>query len=174
MKNFKNFVMCITLCLPIISVANETTNEKDIFKSRIDSILAKNINKKDSLLIDSPELYIWNLNTTDFLKGLMFETSIVLDFMSKNSKDKDKLREFNREFQQNTTCFSIIVGNSGGHFDTIYELTLNTPEKKENYKEAYEFLSYQIIPYKMSKDYLDLCRNEKIKANEYYEKNKKK
>lgn len=170
MKKIKKIVAIISLCLPIISVAKETVNEKDMFKERIDSILAKNINKKDSLLVDSPELYIWNLNTTDFLKGLMFETSIVLDFMSKNNKDKDKLREFNREFQQNSTCFSIIVGGSGGHFNTIYELTLNTPEKKENYKESYDFLAYQILPYEMSKEYLDLCKSEKIKAIEHYQK----
>lgn len=148
------------------SVVSVETEDID-FKGKIDALLEKSINRKEVLLVDSPEVYIWNLNTTEFLKGLMYETSLVLDFMSKNNKNKEKLREFNREYQQNTTCFSIILGDGGKHFDAIYELTLDTDEKKANYLESYSFLSYEMIPFKMTKEYLDLCHSERNKAKEH-------
>lgn len=170
-NNMKKIALLLMLSLPFVSIANDNiTKIDDDFKKRIDAIIEKSKTREEVLLVNSAEEYIWNLNTTDFVKGLMYETSLVLNFMSENNKDTERLRAFNREYQQNITCFSIIVGNDGNHFKTIYELTLNTNEKKENYLEAYSFLSYQMLPFEMTKDYLDLCHNEKIKANEYYEK----
>lgn len=170
MKKIKIITLISLLSLPLVGFSNESKTDADLFKSKIEAILEKKLNKKDVLLVDSPEAYIWNLKTTDFVKGLMYETSIVLDFMAKNSKDQDKLKDFNREFQQNSTCFAIIVGNSGNHFNMIYDLTLKTPERKEAYLKAYELLAYQIKPYPMSKDYIDLCNKEREKAIEYSKK----
>jgi hypothetical protein len=167
MKKIKIITLISLLSLPMVGFANETETES--FKSKIDNILNQNLNKEDVLLVNTPEAYIWNLKTTDFVKGLMYETSIVLDFLSKNSKDLDKLKDFNREFQQNTTCFSIVVG-SGKHFNMIHNLTLKTPEQKESFLEAYAFLAYQVKPYPMSKDYIDLCYSERTKAVEYSNK----
>lgn len=170
MKKIKIITLLSLLSLPIAGFSNESKTEADLFKLKIETILEKKLNKKDVLLVDSPEAYIWNLKTTDFVKGLMYETSIVLDFMAKNSEDKDKLKDFNREFQQNSTCFAIIIGKSGNHFNMIYELTLKTPERKEAYLKAYELLAYQIKPYTMTKDYIDLCNREREKAIEYSNK----
>ena len=169
MKKIKIITLLSLLSLPLAGFSNEKT-DADLFKLKIESILEKKLNKQTVLLVNSPEAYIWNLKTTDFVKGLMYETSIVLDFMAKNSEDKDKLKDFNREFQQNSTCFAIIIGKSGNHFNMIYDLTLKTPERKEAYLKAYELLAYQIKPYPMTKDYIDLCNTERERAKEYSKK----
>lgn len=169
MKNIKNLAICILLSLPLYTMASNDTTE---FKNKIDFLLKKNLDKKDILLVDNPETYIWNLKTTDFLKGLLFETTMVLDFMAKNSENKNLLREFSKEFEQNSTCISIIIGNSGNHFNTIYNLTLKEPSEKEAYFKAYDFLSNQIKPYQLSKEYIDLCQSERLKVIEYSKKNR--
>ncbi len=162
----KIILMLTMLSLPMVGFSADSQSDVKDFKTKIDNILKKK-EKKDVLLVNSPEAYIWNLKTTDFVKGLMYETSIVLNFMAKNSDDKDTLRDFNREFQLNSTCFSIIVGNADNHFNNIYDLTLKTAEDKIRYKKAYQFLAYEIKPYPMSKEYIDLCYSEKKKAMEY-------
>lgn len=169
-----NFFKIITGCVFIsfISTTSVIADEKlspEDFKKKIESIM----NPKKVLLVDTPESYIYNLDTTEFVKGLMYETSIVLKFLSENSKDKEKLAAFNKEFSQNTTCFSIVVGKSEEHFNTIYNLTLKTPEMKQNFVEGYSYMVNTLPSYPMSEEYVNLCKKEKQNAIDYYNKHKK-
>lgn len=167
----KKIALIALISIPLFAVADDKANEKLVFKNKIENLLKINLSKKDVLLVNTPELYIWNLKTTDFLKGLMFETSLVLDFMAKNSNDTEKLRDFNKEFQQNSTCLSIIIGNSGNHFMNIYNLTLKEPSEKEAYLKSYNFLANQIKPYELSESYINLCKEERLKVIEYSKNN---
>lgn len=170
MKLLKPIIGAITLGMLLVgSVHADEKLSKEEFKKKIESIM----NAPKVLTIDSPEQYIYNLDTTQFVKGLMYETSIVLKFLSENSKDKQKLAEFNREFTTNSQCFSIVIGNADNHFKTLFELTLKTPEEKANFNEAYSYMVDTLPPYQLDAQYSDLCKEEKIKANQYYEKHKK-
>ncbi len=164
MKLIKN-ILCITILSAAFSnaaFANEKLSTEDFIK-KIDSLM----NKEKVLMVDSPEEYIYNLNTTEFVKGLLYETSIVLKFIAENYDNKDKLTAFNREFSLNKNCFSIIVGNADNHFDYIYNLTLKTDEMKDNYKKGYSFMVDTLEPYPMNPEYIQLCKDEKEKAKEY-------
>lgn len=170
MKLLKPIISILTLGIFLATnvQADEKLSKED-FKKKIESIM----NAPKVLNIDTAEQYIYNLDTTQFVKGLMYETSIVLRFLSENSKDKQKLAEFNREFTTNSKCFSIVVGNADNHFKTIFELTLRTPEAKENFNEAYSYMVDTLPPYQLDNEYEQLCKEEKIKANKYYEEHKK-
>jgi hypothetical protein len=140
----------------------ETLNKED-FKKHLEQIL----NQPKTLIITTPEQYISNLNTTEFVKGLMFETSLVIKFLAEHSDDEITLSSFNREYTINSSCFAEVVGSSGNHFNTILNLTLQTPELKEKYNKGYSFMVDQLERYPIEQEYHDLCKKEKIKAVEY-------
>lgn len=139
------------------------TLNKDEFKQQLDKIL----NQPKVLIITTPEGYIGNLNTTEFVKGLMYETTLVIRFLAQHSDDPVVLDSFNKEYTINSSCFAEVVGSSDNHFNTLLNLTLTTPEMKEKYNKAYSFMVNQIDRYPLEKEYHELCRKEKLKAIEY-------
>lgn len=152
-----------------LMAANVSPNEKlssEEFKRQIDEIM----NKKKTLIVDSPEVYINNINTTEFVRGLMYETSIVIKFLADHSKDEETLNAFNREFTMNSSCFATVIGHADHHFETIYNLTLPTPELKQQYEEGYSYMVNRLPRYKLDSSYHKLCVDEKQKAIEYYNK----
>lgn len=150
----------------VASTTDGTKLSSDEFKRQVEEIM----NKKKTLIVDSPEVYINNLNTTEFVRGLMYETSIVIKFLAEHSKDGETLNAFNREFTMNTSCFATVVGNADHHFETIYKLTLPTPELKAQYEEGYGYMVNRLTRYKLDPSYHKLCVDEKQKAMEYYDK----
>lgn len=165
---FKNNIIAIILMAIVSTAAMAETPtveplNKDQFKSQLDKIL----NQPKVLIINTPEEYITNLNTTEFIKGLMYETVLVLKFLAENSDDDVTLASFNKEFTVNSSCFSEVIGSSGNHFKTLFNLTLNTPELKEQYNKGYSFMVNQMERYPIEQAYHDLCKNEKLKAIEY-------
>lgn len=165
---FKKNIIAITL-IAIFStsvMANDKVSEslnKDQFKDQLNKILTQ----PKVLVINTPEEYITNLNTTEFVQGLMYETVLVLKFLAENSDDEITLASFNKEYTVNSSCFSEVIGSSGNHFNTLFNLTLNTPELKEKYNKGYSFMVNQVERYPIEQAYHDLCKNEKLKAIEY-------
>lgn len=165
---FNKTIIAITL-MAIFStsaIASTTTSaplSSEDFKAKLNNIL----NQPKVLTINTPEEYIYNLNTTDFVKGLMYETVLVIKFLAENSDDDVTLASFNKEYTVNSSCFAEVIGSSGNHFNTLFNLTLKTPELKAKYQQGYSFMVNSIERYPIEKEYHDLCRNEKLKAIEY-------
>lgn len=166
MRFNKNIIAITLMAIFSTSAIAETTstplNSED-FKTKLNNIL----NRPKVLTINTPEEYIYNLNTTEFVKGLMYETVLVMKFLAENSDDDVTLASFNKEYTVNSSCFAEVIGSSGNHFNTLFNLTLKTPELKAKYHQGYSFMVNSIERYPIEKEYHDLCRNEKLKAIEY-------
>jgi hypothetical protein len=166
MRLNKNIIAITLMAIFSTSAIAETTstplNSED-FKAKLNNIL----NQPKVLTINTPEEYIYNLNTTEFVKGLMYETVLVMKFLAENSDDDVTLASFNKEYTVNSSCFAEVIGSSGNHFNTLFNLTLKTPELKDKYNKGYSFMVNSIERYPIEKEYHDLCRNEKLKAIEY-------
>jgi len=160
----------IASVLTINAFANEPPLTPDELKVKVEQIL----NKKKVLVINTPEEYIYNLDTTQFVKGLMYETSIVIKFLAENSNDPEKLEAFSKEFATNTQCFSIVVGNADNHFNTLYNLALPDQSMKDNYNKGYSYMVDRLEKYPVDPQYDVLCLKEKQKAIDYYNLHKDK
>jgi len=169
MKLKKNIIAITLMAIfSTLAMADDTVkvNEplnKDQFKEQLNKI----INQPKVLVITTPTEYIANMNTTDFVKGLMYETMLVIKFLAEKSDDEVTLSSFNREFTINSSCFAEVIGASGNHFNTLLNLTLNTPELKKQYEKGYSFMVNQVERYPIEQEYHDLCKSEKLKAIEF-------
>jgi hypothetical protein len=167
MRLKKNIIAITLMAIFSTSVMADVQVSEPLNKDQFKNQLNKILNQPKVLVINTPEEYISNLNTTEFVKGLMYETVLVIKFLAENSDDDVTLSSFNKEYTVNSSCFAEVIGSSGNHFNTLFNLTLNTPELKEKYKKGYGFMVNQIERYPIEDAYHDLCKNEKLKAIEY-------
>jgi len=167
---FKNLLLTVAL-LPLFATAAETKPELEALKKQISDIL----NSKEVVLIKDEKEYIYNLNTTPFIKGLFVQSTYLFKYISDNSEDEEKLLIAKDDLAFNTLCLQAALKNEAiPHIETLHELSLPTQELKDKFKKGALFIMDKNQVINADPMIVDLCRNEGVKASLYQEKQKDK
>lgn len=113
------------LTMSLITATNSLASDKEISRSDFYNKMQSIINEKPKvLLINSPEEYIYNLSTTDFIKGLMNQYAGLTRIIA-STENKSSLDEINKDLFLNIICAQAALGNEGKeHYETIEKLSI--------------------------------------------------
>lgn len=166
----KSLLVAVAL-VPFLAVAAEKKPELEEFKKQITDIL----NSKEVLLIKDEKEYIYNLNTTPFIKGLFVQTTYLFKHISENSEDEEKLLVAQEDLAFNTLCLQASLKQEAiPHIEALHELSLPTEELKAKFKKGALFIMDKNQVINADPMIIELCRNEGVKAALYQEKQKDK
>lgn len=132
--------------------------DKDELNRKINNIL----NKKVYLKVESPEEYINNLDTTDFVKGLLLESVALSDSIAVNKDNSQKLSSIAQDVINNTACQQAIMGQEAMfHYQKLMNLLFKTPESKVNFMEGQKNLQKVASNISFDKEFIEYCKTQK-------------
>lgn len=166
----RNLLFTVTM-IPFLAFATEKKPDLEEFKKQITDIL----NSKEVLLIKDEKEYIYNLNTTPFIKGLFVQTTYLFKYISENSEDEEKLLIAQEDLAFNTLCLQASIKQEAiPHIEALHALSLPTEELKAKFKKGALFIMDKNQVINADPMIIDLCRNEGVKAAVYQDKQKNK
>lgn len=168
----KKLSIASLLLMSLVSTHHSIAAERDVTRSDFYNRMKAIMNEKPkTLLINSPEEYIYNLATTDFIKGLMNQYSGLTRIIA-SSPDPATLSDTNRELFLNIICAQSALGERGRyHYEVIEKLAIQDLDENQ-YNKNIKHLTSQ------SNNFFNLlevpaiqkqCRKEGISAAKYSE-----
>lgn len=153
------------------AIADNDTAKEDDFQKKIDAIMSQATKPK----MDAQYDYIYNLQTTEFIKGLLVESTFIFRYIADNSDNHDNLIKIKKEALENTVCLQSAMGNEAlKHLNNLFPLTLTTQEEKDDFKTGNQWLNKNSGSLDYDEKLEELCKNEGIKAEQFVKSIKEK
>lgn len=132
-------------------------DNKDFLKKKINNILTKNV----VVNITTPEEYIANLDTTDFVKGLLLENVVLSNSIAQNKDNEYKLDSIAQDIINNTACQQVIMKEESlVHYQRLMNLLFKTPEQRKAFVEGQENLNKHIQGVKFDREFIEYCKTQ--------------
>lgn len=141
---------------------NQRQEKTEELNKKIQNIL----NKKVYLKVDTPEQYIDNLDTTNFVKGLLLESVALSDSIATNKNNPIKLQSIAQDVINNTACQQVIMGKESlFHYQKLMNLLFKTEDERKNFVEGQKNMEQFASKVKFDQEFIEYC-----KGQTYYEK----
>lgn len=136
----------------------QSQQKKDEINRKIQNILNKNV----VLKVDTPEVYIDNLDTTDFVKGLLLESVALSDAIAKNRDNPIKLQSMAQDVINNTACQQVIMGQESlFHYQKLMGLLFKTENEKKDFVQGQKNIEVFASKINFDKDFIEYCKQQK-------------
>jgi hypothetical protein len=138
--------------------AIEKPEDKKVFiQNKINNIL----NKKVYVNVTTPEEYIANLDTTDFVKGLLLESVVLSNTIAENKDNEDKLDSIAQDVINNTACQQVIMKEESLlHYQRLMNLLFKTPEQRANFLAGQKNLEKHMQNINFDGDFIEYCKKQ--------------
>lgn len=158
---YVGFLIGSVLISSITLAEDKTSSIQDSPVNHIENKIDNILNKKVYLKVESPEQYIANLDTTDFVKGLFLE-SVVLSQKIAENKDNDlKLESMAQDVINNTACQQAIMGEESlFHYQKLMNLLFTKPDERQNFLVGQQNIEKFVKNVTIDKDFLDYCKQQ--------------
>lgn len=132
---FLTRAVAVAISLTMASSSFAIDDGKSEFYKKMKSL----VDKEQKVLINTPEEYIYNLSTTDFIKGLMNQYASITRTIAK-SENYEGLELVKKDLFTNVVCAQAALGRpSGDHYNMITDLSIKGLDE-DLYKKNIQYL----------------------------------
>lgn len=142
---------------PVNTTSEKPEDKKVFIQNKINNIL----NKKVFVNVTTPEEYIANLDTTNFVKGLLLESVVLSNTIAENKDNENKLDSIAQDVINNTACQQVIMKEESlVHYQRLMNLLFKTPEQRQNFLEGQQNLEKHVKNLNFDQDFINYCKNQ--------------